>query len=111
MSPYAIITEIEDRLADGYVSRDQRDEIVGYAEDLADALEKMEKERDTIEEERDALRKQVEALRAESAELNSECNSLVQEVEALRAERDKAVARAQAADDVLEEANASSGRW
>lgn len=53
INPEAIISEIEDRLADGYVSRDQRDEIVGYAEDLADALEKAEKERDALEKEPD----------------------------------------------------------
>ncbi len=103
INPEAVISEIEDRLADGYVNLEQRDEIVGYVQDLANALEKVETERDALQrsegdehcasyrvasvrrliDERDALRQQVEGLR--------------QQVETLRAERDAAIARAEVA--------------
>jgi hypothetical protein len=40
MSPEDIVSEIEDLIADGYVSADQRGQVIGYVEDIITDLDK-----------------------------------------------------------------------
>jgi hypothetical protein len=92
INPEEVISEIEDRLADGYVSRDQRDEIVGYVQDLANALEKAETERDALqrsEGDEHCARYRVSRVRRlidERIDFRQEVKDLRQQVKDLQAE-------------------------